>query len=105
MVELLETFKETCGTRPERMIIYRDGVWEGHLYDIASKELDSVKEACNMIDPGYNPQITFIAVQKRHHARFFPIRREDADKSGNVLPGTVIDAGVTHPFEFGMDHE
>lgn len=30
-------------------------------------------------------------------ARFFPIRKEDSDKSGNVLPGTVVERDVTHP--------
>ncbi|KVI08186.1 Ribonuclease H-like domain-containing protein [Cynara cardunculus var. scolymus] len=43
----------------------------------------------------YMPPVTFIVVQKRHHTRFFPARhgdRQSTDKSGNILPRTVVDA-------------
>jgi hypothetical protein len=37
--------------------------------------------------PGsYNPKITFVVVQKRHHTRFFPTNGP-RDKSGNVPAG------------------
>ncbi len=39
-------------------------------------------------------------VQKRHHARFFPLNKQEMDRSGNILPGTVVDSDITHPFEF-----
>ncbi|RUS34172.1 Piwi domain-containing protein [Jimgerdemannia flammicorona] len=56
--------------------------------------------ACTSLDPNYNPTITFVIVQKRHHARFFPMRKQDADRTGNCLPGTVVETTITHPFEF-----
>ena len=102
VIEILDVFLETCGVRPERIVFYRDGITEVQAHDIVKKELSALKRACQAWNPDYNPTITFIAVQKRHHARFFPIRKEDADKSGNILPGTVIEDGVTHPFGFGM---
>ncbi|KAI8075971.1 ribonuclease H-like domain-containing protein [Halteromyces radiatus] len=43
---------------------------------------------------------TFVVVQKRHHARFFPVEPRDADRSGNCQPGTVVDTDIVHPFEF-----
>jgi len=39
-------------------------------------------------------------VQKRHHARFFPMHEKDADTTGNCPPGTVVESTITHPFEF-----
>ncbi|KAI8462417.1 MAG: ribonuclease H-like domain-containing protein, partial [Monoraphidium minutum] len=35
----------------------------------------------------------FVVVQKRHATRLFPERGGD-DRSGNTLPGTVLDSGV-----------
>jgi len=34
-------------------------------------------------------------VGKRHNTRFFPTRKEDADRSSNPQNGTVVDRGVT----------
>ncbi len=43
----------------------------------------------------YVPTITFINVQKRHHAVFFPGRA--GDRNGNPLPGTCVDSIVVDP--------
>jgi eukaryotic translation initiation factor 2C len=32
--------------------------------------------------------------------RFFAINPADADRTGNLPPGTVIEKGVTHPYAF-----
>ncbi|KAJ2392766.1 hypothetical protein GGI23_005153, partial [Coemansia sp. RSA 2559] len=40
------------------------------------------------------PEVTFIAVLKRHHTRFYPMGR-DGDRTGNCVPGTVIDRSIT----------
>jgi len=99
-IELLKIFFQTCGAKPERIVFYRDGISEGQFADVLSYEVDAIRRACATLDPNYRPTVTFIVVQKRHHARFFPIRKEDSDRSGNVLPGTVAETGVTHPSEF-----
>jgi eukaryotic translation initiation factor 2C len=44
--------------------------------------------------------VTFITVQKRHNTRFFPTNPANGDKSGNILPGTVVDTGVCHRTNF-----
>ncbi|KAI8839823.1 piwi domain-containing protein, partial [Chytriomyces cf. hyalinus JEL632] len=50
-----------------------------------------------------DPKITFVIVSKQHSHRFFAANRRDANvKNGNLKPGTVIDKGVTHPFEFDL---
>ena len=37
----------------------------------------------------YSPPLTFVVAQKRHNTRFFP-KGNDADRSGNVLPGQAL---------------
>ncbi|KAJ3217348.1 argonaute 1, partial [Clydaea vesicula] len=105
IIELLKTFYQTCGAKPERIVFYRDGVSEQQFNDVLAFEVDAIRRACQNLEQNYRPTITFIVVQKRHHARFFPIRKEDSDRSGNVLPGTVIEAGVTHPSAFNVEFD
>ncbi|KAF9088048.1 Eukaryotic translation initiation factor 2C [Mortierella sp. GBA35] len=100
VVELLRTFYQTCGQKPDRILFYRDGVSEGQFAEVLKSEVASVRAACKTLDVNYRPTITFVVVQKRHHARFFPIRREEGDRNGNCMPGTVVDTGIVHPFEF-----
>ena len=40
--------------------------------------MSAIQRACLKLEPGYNPGITFIVVQKRHHARFFVQNRDHA---------------------------
>lgn len=68
---------------------------------ILSYELRAIREACVKLEAGYQPGITFIVVQKRHHTRLFCADRQDqTGKSGNIPPGTTVDVGITHPTEF-----
>ena len=53
------------------------------------------------LEIGYQPGITFIVVQKRHHTRLFCADRKDQiGRSGNIPAGTTVDVGITHPTEF-----
>lgn len=53
------------------------------------------------LEAGYQPGITFIVVQKRHHTRLFCADKKDqTGKSGNIPAGTTVDVGITHPTEF-----
>lgn len=85
--------------KPAQIIMFRDGVGEGMFPIIFDHECKAILEACEEIEPGYRPKVTFIIVQKRHHSRLFP-QRQDADRSGNLLPGTVCDEGIVDPKEF-----
>ncbi|KAG0229804.1 hypothetical protein BGW42_001330 [Actinomortierella wolfii] len=100
VVELLKTFYQTCGKKPERILFYRDGVSDSQFAEILRSEIASVKAACLALERAYCPTITFVVVQKRHRVRFFPMHREDADRMGNCRAGTVIDTDVVHPTEF-----
>ena len=44
---------------------------------VLEKELQQIQMACEELERGYRPAITFLVVQKRHHARFFPIKDDD----------------------------
>ncbi|KAG1217813.1 hypothetical protein G6F35_008831 [Rhizopus arrhizus] len=98
--ELLKSFYQACGQKPERMLFYRDGVSEGQFKQVMDSEVAAIRAACSSLDKNYKPTITFVVVQKRHHARFFPIEQRDADRTGNCMPGTVVDTDIVHPFEF-----
>ncbi|PWA91206.1 Argonaute/Dicer protein, PAZ [Artemisia annua] len=85
----------------DSMII--DGVSEGQFNDVLLHETDQIRKACASLEQNYQPRVTFIVVQKRHHTRLFPMNHNDrsnTDKSGNILPGTVVDTKICHPAEF-----
>ncbi|KAK3040516.1 hypothetical protein RJ639_028962, partial [Escallonia herrerae] len=101
--DLLVSFRKATGQKPLRIIFYRDGVSEGQFYQVLLYELDAIRKACASLEPNYQPPVTFIVVQKRHHTRLFANNHKDrssTDKSGNILPGTVVDSKICHPTEF-----
>ncbi|XP_034314005.1 protein argonaute-2-like isoform X3 [Crassostrea angulata] len=99
--ELLIHFYKATRFKPTRIIFYRDGVSEGQFQQVLQHELRAVREACMKLELGYQPGITFIVVQKRHHTRLFCADRKDQiGRSGNIPAGTTVDVGITHPTEF-----
>ncbi|AQK95703.1 argonaute1 [Zea mays] len=101
--ELLISFWRATGQKPKRIIFYRDGVSEGQFYQVLLYELDAIRKACASLESDYQPPVTFVVVQKRHHTRLFANNHNDnraVDKSGNILPGTVVDSKICHPTEF-----
>ncbi|CAK7332085.1 unnamed protein product [Dovyalis caffra] len=101
--ELFIAFRRSTGQKPYRIIFYRDGVSEGQFSQVLLHEMQAIREACSTLEEGYCPRVTFVVVQKRHHTRFFPAdhnRRDQTDRSGNILPGTVVDTKICHPTEF-----
>ncbi|XXG39243.1 hypothetical protein AAC387_Pa01g0254 [Persea americana] len=102
--ELLLSFRKATGHKPQRIIFYRDGVSEGQFYQVLFHELDAIRRACESLEPNYQPPVTFVVVQKRHHTRLFANNHADhrsVDRiSGNILPGTVVDTKICHPTEF-----
>jgi eukaryotic translation initiation factor 2C len=84
---------------PSRVIMYRDGVSAGQFKEVQEVEISAILKALK--DLKCTAKLTFVVVQKRHSVRFFPID-SNADRSGNCLPGTVIDAEITHPTEFNF---
>ncbi|KAH9197843.1 hypothetical protein AeNC1_000210 [Aphanomyces euteiches] len=98
--QLLRQFYQTTRCKPERMLIYRDGISEGEFLDVSRAEVAAIRDACEQLEAGYKPAITYVVVQKRHHTRFFPTQRNECDRSGNCRAGTVVDTGICHPIEY-----
>ncbi|XP_053209907.1 protein argonaute-3-like [Panonychus citri] len=91
---IIEKFKASRGFYPEHIIVYRDGVSEGQFAHVMGNEIlplhKRLKEYPNP------PKLTYIIVQKRHNARFFPVDPNQGTRNGNMLPGSVIDTNVCH---------
>lgn len=50
----------------------------------------------NRLKHANHPQTVIIVVGKRHHTRFYPTDNKSMDsRTGNPMPGTVVDRGVT----------
>ncbi|KAL3530464.1 hypothetical protein ACH5RR_009786 [Cinchona calisaya] len=101
--ELLLAFYRSTGQKPHRIIFYRDGVSEGQFNQVLWEEMNAIRQACISLQGEYLPPVTFVVVQKRHHTRLFPANhgdRNSTDRSGNILPGTVVDTKICHPSEF-----
>ncbi|XP_037082882.1 protein argonaute-2-like isoform X2 [Pollicipes pollicipes] len=99
--ELLVQFFKSTRFKPNRIIMYRDGVSEGQFQPVLQHELTAIREACMKLELDYKPGITFIVVQKRHHTRLFcSDKKEQSGKSGNIPAGTTVDSHITHPTEF-----
>ncbi|KAG1687203.1 hypothetical protein DVH05_005370 [Phytophthora capsici] len=95
--DLFLAFFKNTNRKPEHVIYYRNGVSEGQFHDILEAEMRSLRVAFKMISADYNPPVTFIVVNRRHHTRaaFF-------ENDSNMAPGTVIDTGIvdSHRFDF-----
>lgn len=100
---LLRAFYRSTRQKPQRIIFYRDGVSESQFLEVRNREVSAIRLACKEMSPNdtYEPPLTFIVVQKRHHTRFMPANeREGVGKCRNVPPGTTVDTVVTHPLDF-----
>lgn len=102
MKDLLREFYKACGKKkPERIIVYRDGVSEGQFDAVQQQELPQLAAACLELEDGYRPPITFVVVQKRHHTRLYTDEPSVMDaRSGNVAPGVLVDSDICHPTEY-----
>ena len=69
------------------------------IFQVLRMELYAIQSACKKLESGYNPAITFVVVQKRHHTRLFPGDNLETgrDKWRNVPAGTIVDTMITHP--------
>jgi eukaryotic translation initiation factor 2C len=85
------------GRAPERLLYIRDGVSEGQYKAVLQEEIRDMKEYFARCSGGVIPKFTVMIAGKRHHIRFFP---EKGDRNGNPLPGTLVETGCTHPWEF-----
>jgi len=101
--KLLKKFYSKNKRKPERIVMYRDGVGEGQFKLVLAHEMAAIRAACQELekDGGYTPGITFVCVQKRHHMRLFCEDRQDmVGKSNNIPAGTCVDTNICHPSQY-----
>ncbi|KAL9235175.1 hypothetical protein vseg_009962 [Gypsophila vaccaria] len=97
-LELIECYEKVNGVKPQKLIIFRDGVSEGQFDMVLHEELLDLRR--EMKASGFFCTVTLIVAQKRHQTRLFPEPQSTQGKSRNVPPGTVVDTTIVHPFEF-----
>jgi eukaryotic translation initiation factor 2C len=106
---LLLGFNKETNRKPAALVMYRDGVSEGQFLTVLAKELTAIRAACQELPGDYQPPISYLVVQKRHHTRFFPESSGQPQyRNGNALAGTVVDQGINHPTEgdfYLLSHE
>ncbi|KAI6846917.1 Piwi-domain-containing protein [Hortaea werneckii] len=95
---MLQTWTQNVGGGkfPARIIYFRDGVSEGQYQHVLEQEVQDMKALIRSANASLNIPFLVIVGSKRHHVRFFP---QHGDRNGNPLPGTLVESGVTHPFE------
>jgi eukaryotic translation initiation factor 2C len=99
--EILGEYEKRNGELPQEIVFYRDGVSEGQFMYVMDFEIRKIKLAFQSLAVGYNPKLTFIVVQKRHHTRFLPDdERDGVGRGKNIPPGTIVDNVVVHPTDF-----
>ncbi len=87
------------GHPPQRVLYIRDGVSEGQYAAVLEQEVRDLKEVFIKLGCKVPPKFTVVIAGKRHHIRFFP-ETGKGDRNNNPLPGTLVESGCTHPFEF-----
>ncbi|WWD21504.1 hypothetical protein CI109_105990 [Kwoniella shandongensis] len=96
----LVIFEKNMRAKPQKIIMFRDGVSEGQYGQCAEIERGRILDACRELDARYRPKVTFVICAKRHNMRFFATSEQDKDRTGNLPPGTCVDTHVTHPYAF-----
>lgn len=86
------------GSFPKRILYLRDGVSEGQYQHVLQQEVHDMKALIKTANPSLDIAFVVIVGGKRHHIRFFP-EKGKGDRNDNPLPGTLVETGVTSPFE------
>ncbi|KAK0073829.1 hypothetical protein PV325_009163, partial [Microctonus aethiopoides] len=100
VIEQLKIYHKNNKSKPNKILFYRDGVSEGEFPTVMHYELQAIRNACRKFGGAtkYEPKITFLVAQKRHHIRLFPTDARNSDgRNGNVQAGTIVDTTITHP--------
>ncbi|KAA8537129.1 hypothetical protein F0562_029645 [Nyssa sinensis] len=96
-LDLLRSYAELNKVKPQKIVVFRDGVSEGQFDMVLNEELLDLKKA--IYEKNYRPTITLVVAQKRHQTRLFLKSQGDGGSSSNVPPGTVVDTTIVHPFQ------
>eukprot|EP01025_Chloroclados_australasicus_P000785 TRINITY_DN10293_c0_g1_i1.p1 TRINITY_DN10293_c0_g1~~TRINITY_DN10293_c0_g1_i1.p1 ORF type:complete len:642 (-),score=74.17 TRINITY_DN10293_c0_g1_i1:480-2153(-) len=98
----MQFYRVNRDVRPERLVIFRDGVSEGQQRMVLEQEYIDIRRELQSLEAEYAPPITYVIVNKNHSVRLFPEENspDTVGRSQNVMPGTVVDGEITHPHHF-----
>lgn len=91
---------------PRWIVMMRDGVGREQFRNVIENEVEGIRKAVrNLVTPeelkAWRPRFTMIVAQKRG-VRLFPDSQNIANfRSGNVIPGIVVDVGKNAPTDDG----
>jgi aubergine-like protein len=90
--EALLVFREKARKLPETVIIFRDGVGESQVSGITEFEVASLQRACESVETGYSPLLSYVVVIKKPSAKFFSTgaRGVTSPKPGTLVTSTVV---------------
>lgn len=103
--ERLESWKNANGRFPSNILYYRDGVSESQFSQVLDNEVQMIRDAHtdvvhNTSQASSELKVTAVVVVKRHNVRLYPRNPDRTSDKDNCLPGTVVDRGTTHPYNF-----
>ena len=98
LAKALKAFMNNHDRLPERIFFYRDGVGDGDIEYVHSKEVkvleNKLMEIYNKVGGGVIPKLTFIIVNKRINTRIFAVQGK---RYANPVSGTIVDTTITLP--------
>lgn len=103
--ERLDAWKNVNNRYPGNILYYRDGVGDSQFNDVLNKEVEMIRAAYKKAvhktpQADQKLKITTVVVIKRHNVQLYPSEKGRKTDTGNCLPGTVVDSGITHPYNF-----
>lgn len=72
------------------MIVSSDGVGDGQLQFVEHYEIPQIKTACHAVRADYNPQVTYVVVQKRINSKLMKVNYNFLSNSLLISLGSLI---------------
>ncbi|CBY43591.1 unnamed protein product [Oikopleura dioica] len=92
----LVNFYKLTRAKPQAIIFFRPGMNEADMAHIMTLEIKAIMKACNELEDGYCPRVTYIVASKMHGTRFASSNRNlQIGKGLNLPAGTVVDTEIT----------
>ncbi|KRX19719.1 putative protein tag-76, partial [Trichinella nelsoni] len=83
--ERIMEYSDVNGSAPKNIIVFPDGISKSQFKQVLEEELLALRRACKKFALNYRPLITFILVQKGHHARFVCYDKAAAQGQGKTF--------------------
>eukprot|EP00253_Pinus_taeda_P004026 PITA_04026 len=98
--ELLKDYLRINKQLPRKIVFFRRGALSEGCRTLCNFEVANLKKAINQLNLRCRPAISFILTWRAKESRLFPLEDQPRTRSGNVIPGTVVDTKIVHPSEF-----